>query len=130
VLSFPLQTLKRTSLTYAAREQPLSKFRCSRSREVGHGHLHQHPRGSFNVVCGDKLKRIGPLGWHGIYFTILCLLSSVLLYAVGRGGIVADGPDEKMGYLDAVFLDVTSVTGAGLINVGSRPFPSGYVFKG
>lgn len=74
-------------------------------------------------------KRISPLGWHGIYFATICLVASFIFYGIGRrvesrrGPAVpgSDGSFEQMDYLDALFLGVTSATGAGLVNVG---FPS------
>ena len=72
---------------------------------------------------GHALKGLGPLGWHVLYFFVLCLVASVLLYGVGQGAEAAGAGQQKqqygagMGYLDAVFLGVTSITGAGLANV-------------
>ncbi|KAF8245049.1 TrkH-domain-containing protein [Wilcoxina mikolae CBS 423.85] len=62
-----------------------------------------------------RRRRLGPLGWHAVYFSILCLIASVIFYAVGKRKGAQAG--EKLDYLDAVFLGVTSATGAGLGNV-------------
>lgn len=50
-----------------------------------------------------------------VYFLTLCLIASVIFYGVGKRAGARKG--EEMGYLDALFLGVTSATGAGLGNV-------------
>jgi len=71
------------------------------------------------------VRGIGPFGWHAVYFSVLCLLASFIFYGVGRrveGKLgEAGGTGERMSYLDALFLGVTSATGAGLGNVGVLP---------
>lgn len=65
-----------------------------------------------------RLRGTGPVGGHVVYFFCLCVVSSVLFYFAGRrAGASDDALGEKMGLLDAVFLSVTSATGAGLNNV-------------
>ncbi|KAI5812903.1 cation transport protein-domain-containing protein [Pyronema omphalodes] len=61
------------------------------------------------------LNDLGPFGWHAVYFVSISLIASWILYGVGARTGARQG--EKLGYLDAVFLGVTSVTGAGLGNV-------------
>lgn len=59
----------------------------------------------------------------------MCLVASFIFYGVGRNVESklgdADGIGERMSYLDALFLGVTSATGAGLGNVRlpSHPHP-------
>lgn len=54
-----------------------------------------------------------------VYFSTLCLIASVIFYGVGKRAGARKG--EEMGYLDALFLGVTSATGAGLGNVCPIP---------
>ncbi|KAI5786157.1 cation transport protein-domain-containing protein [Pyronema domesticum] len=69
----------------------------------------------FHRRVQRTLNALGPFGWHAVYFASICLVASWILYGVGARAGAKRG--EKLGYLDAVFLGVTSATGAGLGNV-------------
>ncbi|KAI5842328.1 cation transport protein-domain-containing protein [Tricharina praecox] len=101
--------------------EPLPGIRpSSRSRSRGRGLLRL---GRLVVPRRFRhtLNSIGTLGWHAIYFSAMCLVASFIFYGVGRNVESklgdADGIGERMSYLDALFLGVTSATGAGLGNV-------------
>lgn len=99
--------------------EPLSGVRPARLRR---------PQAFSSSRFGRALNGLGPLGWHALYFFVLCLIASVMLYGVGQRAAAAGTSQgqqygARMGYLDAVFLGVTSITGAGLSNVSLSSLP-------